>query len=168
MRETDEALLEGLHKGEYQMVVTHQKPPEDDALFCFPYRKEHLSLLVPAGHSLAMLPVIHASDLANQNLLLYSEIGFWAQVCREKLPEAHFLFMNEWDAFGDLAGLGAFPCFVTDAFSHRTQAVNKVVIPIEDRDFQTTYYFVCMVQEQEKFRELITRLKEKRFRTEPL
>ena len=76
--------------------------------------------------------------------------------------------MNEWDAFGDLAGLGAFPCFVTDAFSHRTQAVNKVVIPIEDRDFQTTYYFVCMVQEQEKFRELITRLKEKRFRTEPL
>lgn len=168
LRDTDGALLEGLRQGEYQIVVTHQKPPEDDALFCFPYREEHLSLLVPAGHSLAMLPVIHASDLANQNLLLYSEIGFWAQVCREKLPEAHFLFMNEWDAFGDLAGLGAFPCFVTDAFSHRTQAVNKVVIPIEDRDFQTTYYFVCMVQEQEKFRELITRLKEKRFRTEPL
>ena len=46
--------------------------------------------------------------------------------------------------------------------------MNKVVIPIEDRDFQTTYYFVCMVQEQEKFRELITCLKEKRYRTESL
>lgn len=65
-----------------------------------------------------------AADLAHQNLLLYSEIGFWTEVCREKLPQAHFLFMNEWDAFGELVGLGAFLSFVTDAFAPGQQIEN--------------------------------------------
>lgn len=165
---SDEALVDGLRQGRYHIVVTHQAPPQDEQLFSFPYREEHLSLLVPVNHPLANLQVIHAADLARQNLLLYSEIGFWTQVCREKLPEAHFLFMNEWDAFGELVGLGAFPCFVTDAFAPGQQVENKAIIPIEDEDFQTTYYFLCLERDRGKFQRLITRLQEKRFRTEPL
>lgn len=168
LNDSDEALLDGLRQGRYQIVVAHQAPPQDEDLFCFPYREEHLSLLVPVDHPLAKLQVIRALDLAHQNLLLYSEIGFWTQVCQEKLQDAHFLFMNEWDAFGELVGLGAFPCFITDAFAPGQQVENKVVIPIEDEDFQTIYYFLCLKKDREKFRELITRLQEKRFRTEPL
>ncbi len=168
LNSSDEALVDGLRQGRYHIVVTHQAPPQDEQLFSFPYREEHLSLLVPENHPLANLQVIHAADLARQNLLLYSEIGFWTQVCREKLPEAHFLFMNEWDAFGELAGLGAFPCFVTDAFAPGRQIEKKVIIPIEDEDFQTTYYFLCLERDRGKFQRLITRLQEKRFRTEPL
>ena len=140
LNSSDEALVDGLRQGRYHIVVTHQAPTQDEQLFSFPYREEHLSLLVPVNHPLANHQVIHAADLARQNLLLYSEIGFWAQVCLEKLAEAHFLFMNEWDAFGELAGLGAFPCFVTDAFAPGQQIENKAIIPIEDEDFQTTYY----------------------------
>lgn len=165
---SDEVLVEGLRQGRYQIVVTHQAPPQDEELFCFPYREEHLALLAPVNHPLANRNVIRASDLAHQNLLLYSEIGFWTQVCREKLPEAHFLFMNEWDAFGELVGLGAFPSFVTDAFSPGQPMENKVVIPIEDEDFQAVYYFLCMEKDREKFQKLITRLQEKKFCTEPL
>ena len=165
---SDDALVDGLRQGRYQIVVTHEPPPQDEELFCFPYREEHLSLLVPVNHPLARLTVIRAADLAHQNLLLYSEIGFWTQVCREKLPEAHFLFMNEWDAFGELAGLGAFPSFVTDAFAPGRQIENKIVIPIEDEDFQAVYYFLCLEKDREKFQELITRLQEKRFQTQPL
>lgn len=168
LNSSDEALVDGLRQGRYHIVVTHQAPPQDEQLFSFPYREEHLSLLVPVNHPLSNLRIIHAADLAYQNLLLYSEIGFWTQVCREKLPEAHFLFMNEWDAFGELVGLGAFPCFVTDAFAPGQQIENKVIIPIEDEDFQTAYYFLCLERDREKFQRLITRLQEKRFRTEPL
>ena len=163
---SDEMLLDGLRQGRFQIVVTHQTPPQDETVFCLPYREERLSLLVPVGHPLSKHQVIRAGDLAHQNLLLYSEIGFWTQVCRERLPEAHFLFMNEWDAFGEVAGLGAFPSFITDALVPGRPMDNKVVIPIEDEDFRTTYYFLCMEQEREKFKELIERLKEKKFRTE--
>ena len=76
--------------------------------------------------------------------------------------------MNEWDAFGELVGLGAFPSFVTDAFAPGQQIENKLVIPIEDEDFQAVYYFLCLEKDREKFRELITRLQEKRFWTQPL
>lgn len=147
---SDEVLLEGLRQGRFQIVITHQMPPQDETVFCFPYREERLSLSVPVGHPLSKHRVIHACDLAHQNLLLYSEIGFWTQVCREKLPEAHFLFMNEWDAFGEVAGLGAFPTFVTDALVPGRPMEHKVVIPIADEDFRTTYYFLCMKKEREK------------------
>lgn len=168
LNRSDDALVDGLRQGRYQIVVTHEPPPQDEELFCFPYREEHLSLLVPVNHPLARLTAIRAADLAHQNLLLYSEIGFWTEVCREKLPQAHFLFMNEWDAFGELVGLGAFPSFVTDAFAPGQPIENKVVIPIEDEDFQAVYYFLCLEKDREKFRALITRLQEKRFWTEPL
>lgn len=168
LNSSDNALVDGLRQGRYQIVVTHEPPPQDEELFCFPYREEHLSLLVPVNHPLARLTAIRAADLAHQNLLLYSEIGFWTEVCREKLPQAHFLFMNEWDAFGELVGLGAFPSFVTDAFAPGQQIENKLVIPIEDEDFQAVYYFLCLEKDREKFRELITRLQEKRFWTQPL
>ena len=163
---SDEMLLEGLRQGRFQIVITHHMPPQDETVFCFPYREERLSLSVPVGHPLSKHRVIRACDLAHQNLLLYSEIGFWTQVCREKLPEAHFLFMNEWDAFGEVAGLGAFPTFVTDALVPGRPMDHKVVIPIADEDFRTTYYFLCMKKEREKWKELIGRLKEKEFRTE--
>ena len=168
LNSSDDALIDGLRQGRYQIVVTHEPPLQDEELFCFPYREEHLSLLVPANHPLAQLTVIRAADLAHQNLLLYSEIGFWTGVCREKLPQAHFLFMNEWDAFGELVGLGAFPTFVTDAFAPGQPIENKLVIPIEDENFQAVYYFLCLEKDREKFRELITRLQEKRFWTQPL
>lgn len=168
LNSSDDALVDGLRQGRYQIVVTHEPPPQDEELFCFPYREEHLSLLVPINHPLARRTVIRAADLAHQNLLLYSEIGFWTEVCREKLPQAHFLFMNEWDAFGELVGLGAFPSFVTDAFAPGQPIENKMVIPIEDEDFQAVYYFLCREKDREKFQELITRLQEKRFWTQPL
>lgn len=42
---------------------------------------------------------------------------------------------------------GAFPSFVTDAFAPGKQAENKIVIPIEDEDFQAVYYFLCLEKE---------------------
>ena len=43
-----------------------------------------------------------------------------------------------------------------------------MVLPIEDEDFQAVYYFLCLEKDRERFRDLITRLREKKFRTEPL
>lgn len=58
LNDSDDALVEGLWQGRYQIVVTHQEPPRAEGVFCFPYREEHLSLLAPVGHPLAKLPVI--------------------------------------------------------------------------------------------------------------
>ena len=47
--------------------------------------------------------------------------------------------------------LGAFASFVTDAFDPERPVKNKVVIPIDDEDFQTAYYFLCLDKDREKY-----------------
>lgn len=160
----DEALWEGLRRGEYQIIVVHTRPPEDAELFWFPYRDEKLSLLVPAGHPLSSRTELTRADLEDQNLLLYREIGFWYELSRQNLPSAHFLYTNEWELFGELAGLGTFPVFVTnaqDAFRLKEssgQRKNGVILPIQDEAFYAVYYFVCRAADKPRFGKLIQRL----------
>ena len=164
MESDDAALWEGLRKGEYQIIVVHTRPPEDEGLFWFAYRDEKLSLLVPKDHPLAHRTELTRADLEHQNLLLYREIGFWYELSRQNLPSAHFLYTNEWDAFGELAGLGAFPVFVTNAFdvyplpesSERRRG--GVILPIRDEAFYAVYYFVCRAADKPRFQKLIAGL----------
>ena len=164
MESDDAALWEGLRKGEYQIIVVHTRPPEDEELFWFAYRDEKLSLLVPKDHPLAHRTELTRADLEHQNLLLYREIGFWYELSRQNLPAAHFLYTNEWDAFGELAGLGAFPVFVTNAFdvyplpesSERRRG--GVILPIRDEAFYAVYYFVCPAADKPRFQKLIAGL----------
>lgn len=47
--------------------------------------------------------------------------------------------------------LGDFPSFVTDAFALERLVENKVMSPIDDEDFQTAYYFLCLDKDWEKY-----------------
>lgn len=86
--------------------------------------------------------------------------SLWHNFCREKLPNAHFLMMNEWDAFGEVAGTGAFPSFITDAHMERDGVPqNRVVIPIIDEQAEATYYCVCRAENKDKYRQVLDALK---------
>ena len=65
---------------------------------------------------------------------------------------------------GELAGLGAFPVFVTNAFdvyplpesSERRRG--GVILPIQDEAFYAVYYFVCRAADRPRFQKLIAGL----------
>ena len=157
MKNSDEELLAGLNKEMYQLIVTHS-PPDID-LYGQPFRTERLFLSVPLEHPLANRKTLTPADLDGQNLLLYTDIGFWHSFCREKLPNAHFLMMNEWDAFGEVAGTGAFPSFITDAHMERDGVPqNRVVIPIIDEQAEATYYCVCRAESRDRYRQVFRAL----------
>ena len=103
LKNSNEALWEGLEHGLYQIIIVHEETGKSlkcpDEFFSFPYRQENLSLWVPHEHPLSALSELELKDLAYQNILLYTHIGFWYEMCKEKLPDAHFLYMNEFDAF---------------------------------------------------------------------
>ncbi len=160
IRNWDEELLDGLDKGRYQMAVLHEEPKEE-GVYAFPYRKETLSLVVPYTHPLAEREEVTLKDIDGQNLLLYTEIGFWYEMCREKLPNAHFLLMNEYDAFGEVAGTGAFPSFASDIMAGRSGNMEgKKLIPIRDPSAETTYYCVCRQEERERYRKFYRMLEQ--------
>lgn len=158
MKDSDEELIVGLNRGVYQLIATHS-PPDIDS-YGQPFRTERLFLSVPLAHPLANRKELVPADIDGQNLLLYTDIGFWHNFCREKLPNAHFLMMNEWDAFGEVAGTGAFPSFITDAHMERDGVPqNRVVIPIIDEQAEATYYCVCRAESKDNYRPLFNRLK---------
>lgn len=158
MKNSDEELLAGLEKGVYQLIATHSTP--GGGLYGMPFRTERLFLSVPLAHPLAARKELTPADIDGQNLLLYTDIGFWHDFCREKLPNAHFLMMSEWDAFGEVAGTGAFPSFVTDAHMERDGVPqNRVVIPIVDEQAEATYYCVCRAENRDKYRPVFHALK---------
>lgn len=158
MKNSDEELLAGLEKGVYQLIATHSTP--GGGLYGMPFRTERLFLSVPLAHPLAARKELTPADIDGQNLLLYTDIGFWHDFCREKLPNAHFLMMSEWDAFGEVAGTGAFPSFVTDAHMERDGVPrNRVVIPIVDEQAEATYYCVCRAEDRDKYRPVFHALK---------
>lgn len=160
IRNSDEELLDGLNGNRYQLIVTHQKP-EGDMLYCQAYGKEKLFLALPAEHPLAVHSEVYLHDLDGQNLLLYTKIGFWYELCRQKMPNAHFLLMNEYDAFGEVAGIGAFPSFTSDVIlkTNENYAKGKKIIPILDEEADATYYCVCRKTEQKRFAPLFHILK---------
>lgn len=158
IKNSDEELMIGLNRGLYQLIVTHTAP--GTGLYGRPFRTERLFLSVPLTHPLADRGELTPADIDGQNLLLYTDIGFWHDFCREKLPNAHFLMMNEWDAFGEVAGTGAFPSFITDAHMERDGVPqNRVVIPIVDEQVEATYYCVCKAESKDKYRPIFRALK---------
>lgn len=157
MKNSDEELIAGLNRGVYQLIATHSPP--DVGLYGCPFRTEHLFLSVPLAHPLAGRKELTTEDIDGQNLLLYTDIGFWRNFCREKLPNAHFLMMDEWDAFGEVAGTGAFPSFVTDVHMERDGVPpNRVVLPILDEQAEATYYCVCRAENKDKYRQIFRAL----------
>lgn len=163
LKNNNETLFTGLEHGLYQIIVVHEKTGMNlkcpEHLFSFPYRQENLSLWVPYEHPLSKFDKLELKDLAHQNILLYTHIGFWHEMCKEKLPEAHFLYMNEWDAFQQVSGSSAFPSFTTDAFAKQIKESGKKVIPITDEDAHVTYHFICSKKDFRRFRPLIEQLK---------
>lgn len=160
LKDSDEPLWEGLERGMYQIVILHQKPEENPDIFAFPYRQEHLALLVPQQHPLAARNELRLEELKDQNLLLYTHIGFWRNLSREKLPTCNFLYMNEWDAYQQISEASSFPTFTTEAFADKWPQSGKKVIPIVDDEVNVTYYFVCGSRDRSRFEPLIKRLRE--------
>lgn len=157
LKDSDGELLAGLARGAYQLVILHSPP--GPGLYGRPFQKERLFLSVPPSHPLAERTALTPADLDGQNLLLYTDIGFWHGLCREKLPNAHFLLMSEWDAYGEVAGTGAFPTFVTDVHMARFGApADRVIVPIMDDGAEAVYYCVCGEEHQERYRRLFQSL----------
>ena len=80
----DAPLLEGLRDGTYQLIVLHEEPT-DEALYWVPCGEEQLYITLPKAHPMAGRDGIWLKELANMNILLFSQIGFWYELCVEKI-----------------------------------------------------------------------------------
>lgn len=109
-----------------------------------PFLKENLSVCVPASHELAERSSVTFSELNGFNFLLGSEIGFWDEMCRTRMPASKFLVQTDQFEFEVLVRESSLPCFTTNLVkdSHGFLA-SRIKIPVTDPEANVTYYLIC-------------------------
>lgn len=151
-------LTEGLQNGTYQAVVLPY-PIETEDLVCVKYKTEKLYFSLPPAHPLAKYKSVRFKDIDGENMLLFSQIGFWKEVCKEQMPHSHFLIQEDRYTFLEIVRSSALPCFASDLMMQQMgKPQNRIVIPIVDEAAQATYYFICKKNESKKLAQYVQRI----------
>lgn len=92
-----------------------------------------------------------------ENMLLFSEIGFWHDLVSEKMPQTRFLVQNERYSFFELIVNSVLPCFTSDlAFRPEYEQAKRVAIPISDMEVNVHYHIVCKKENLKRFAPLFS------------
>ncbi|MBQ9662631.1 MAG: LysR family transcriptional regulator [Oscillospiraceae bacterium] len=156
----DDALLERLLAGEHKLVILHEQP-EDESLHWKPCSSEKLFLVVPSTHPLAKHEKgIRLKELEGQSILLFSQIGFWYELCKEKIPHPRFILQDDFHTFGELAYASALPVFTTDYWVKRDEYASdgRVLLPILDPEASVNYYLACAGKDRRRFKALFEQI----------
>lgn len=144
-------LLDGLDKNFYQLIIL---PFElDDPAYCsVKIGEEHLMFLLPKKHRFAMRKSLSLAEINGGNMLLFSEIGFWADIVKRKMPDSRFLVQNERYSFEELITNSILPCFTSDLVLRQNgPRGDRIAVPIDDPEVNVTYYLVCRKENRKAF-----------------
>lgn len=148
-------LIEGLDRNTYQLIVLPFDPaPENGDSYCSTViGEEHLMFYLPENHPLAGRESLRLADLNGENMLLYSDIGFWAEIVRRKMPDSRFLVQNERYSLNELIVNSVLPCFITNLTLQESERnPDRVAVPITDEEVNVTYYLVYRNDMKKVFR----------------
>lgn len=149
-------LVEGLRSGLYQIIILTYHPKEKD-LHVRESGSESLFFAFPHGHRFADRSGIYMKEIDGENMLLYSDIGFWHRLPREKMPHSRFLVQTDRFAFEELVASSILPCFVSDAaLAGDWETADRVLVPILDPEASVTYYMVCLKSMLPKVKKLFS------------
>ncbi|MCD8119588.1 MAG: LysR family transcriptional regulator [Lachnospiraceae bacterium] len=117
-------------------------PAEDDEVESIPLIREELSVCLPPDHSLAGQPSVTLEMLNGYNCLLKSDIGFWSDLCRKKMPASRFLVQTDDFEFRELAQTFTLPYFVTNLAVDMNFVNGRAVVPVSDEEANVTFYMI--------------------------
>ena len=161
----DVPLLEGLRDGMFQLGILHEEP-DDEYLYWVPCGEEKLYIVLPKNHPLADRKGIWLKELESMNILLFSQIGFWYELCIDKIPNPHFLLQNDFEAFGTLIQASNLPVFTSSYFMEHDSMPDfypentRVILPILDEEAYVHYFLACKLSDKKRFRPLFKRISE--------
>ncbi len=158
MKGTD-VLLDGLKSGVYQFIIL-PFASEEPEYCCFPFEKEQLYFSLPPAHPLSGSKGLYFKDIDGESILRFSQIGFWREVCRQKMPLTRALVQTEQEDFQELVQASALPSFVSNlTMRWSCKPENRMVIPVLDSEASVVYHFVCRKEDKKKLSALIQRIK---------
>lgn len=139
-------LIRGLGDGTYQMIVLPYES-QAEGVECVKYMEEHLLFSLPSDHPLSGSAGLYFKDLNGGSMLLRPQLGFWARIHKEKMPDTRFLEQQDSAAFYELVRASSLPSFSSDIVIDRDGRVpGRVLVPILDPEANVAYH-ICYTRE---------------------
>ena len=108
-----------------------------------PLLKEDLYACLPATHALVGYKELSFAQLNGYNFLLGSQLGFWDDMCREKMPASRFLVQTDSFTLHELIRESALPCFATNlTIDDEGTFEGRNAIPIKDQEAKRIFHLV--------------------------
>lgn len=157
----DQGFVQRLKNGDCQLAITHFQP-KDSEIFYKKIGHEDLYISLSRTNPLSFYPQIKLKDLNGLTILRLFNTGFWDQMCKEKLPDSHFLLQIERSAFEELIQNSDYPSFISGYDIKRGLVVkNQINVPIVDPDCHVSYYLLCLKTNKKRFSRLFKEVNEK-------
>ena len=153
MKSLDE-LVDGLVNNKYQIIITTDEINFPD-IISRKYCEEHLYISLPPAHPLAGHKSLTLNDLNGQSILILSKIGFWYDICKEKMPDSLFLVQEELSALNELRKSSALPSFSTDLTNNGSSHDHRILIPLTDPEVNVTFYINYNKSYKKQFESII-------------
>lgn len=141
---SNDALIEGLDHEKYQIIILPYMPANQDYMQK-EYGSERLYFVLPKSHHFAKRKSISLHEMDGENMLLFSDIGFWYDIVTTHMPHSRFLIQTQRYDFDELTRSSILPFFGTDVTLRVSDILeDRVAIPVKDRDASVTYYAICL------------------------
>lgn len=118
----------------------------DERLLVVPFLREQLSVCVPKGHPLEQESTLTFAQINGFNCLVRDQLGFWSNLCHEKMPASKFLVQTDNFALQELIRSSTLLCFTTNLAGWEEQEVlrDRVIIPLVDDEATAAYQLICL------------------------
>jgi len=144
LKEDNDVLLDLLENNFYNIIIMPYKL-SDPKYICKKYMKEQLNFCVPSTHKLANKENLYFKDIDGENMIIFSEIGFWHNIHISNMPNSRFLIQNDLFEFDELVNSSILPCFSTDmSLKYLGGRCDRINIPITDPSATVFYYLICL------------------------
>lgn len=151
-------LITGLKEKTYTMIIMPYSI-EDEQIESISFMKENLFFSLPKSHPFIHKKAISLKEMDGERMLLMSNIGFWHQMHKEKMPNTKFLIQNDRSVFYDLVELSTLPSFTSDYVMKTEQMPqNRVIIPIKDEAAHATFYCWYLKENEVTLKSLLYQL----------
>lgn len=112
--ECDIGILPGPLKAYENAECEMQEEKAEKDLVDVSYLREKLNVCIPKDHELAEKEELTMAQINGFNCLLRDQIGFWTDLCHEKMPASKFLVQTDEFAFEELIRASTLFCFTTN------------------------------------------------------
>ncbi|MBQ9229152.1 MAG: LysR family transcriptional regulator [Eubacterium sp.] len=154
--ETEEALLQKLNRNDYRFIILN-RPLDDEKYICKEYITEQLYISVNHFHPIATQKSVTFAEADGQHFIMYSRVGFWENIVKEKMPSANFYKQENLEAVGEIAANSDLPSFSTNI----TQKIlpsrqnGRINVPFSNPEAKANYYLICLSENKRMIKDLL-------------